>query len=49
VLDEHAATVADPGAAPDARRAEEAGRELARRMQLAGADDVLRRAEEAAA
>jgi hydroxymethylbilane synthase len=49
VLDEHAATVADPGAAPDARRAEEAGRELARRMQLAGADDVLRRAEETAA
>ena len=40
VLDEHAAVVAEP---------EEAGRELARRMQLAGAGDVLRRAEEAAA
>jgi hydroxymethylbilane synthase len=49
VLDEHAATVAEPGGPPDARRTEEAGRELARRMQLAGADDVLRRAEEAAA
>jgi hydroxymethylbilane synthase len=49
VLDEHAATVAEPGGPPDARRTEEAGRELARRMQLAGADDVLRRAEQAAA
>ena len=49
VLDEHAAAVAEPGSAPDARRTVEAGRELARRMQLAGADDVLRRAEEAAA
>jgi hydroxymethylbilane synthase len=49
VLDEHTAAVAEPGSAPDARRTEEAGRELARRMQLAGAGDVLRRAEEAAA
>jgi hydroxymethylbilane synthase len=40
VLDDHAAAVAN---------AEEAGRELARRMQLAGAGDVLRRAEELAA
>jgi hydroxymethylbilane synthase len=39
VLDEHAATAADPAAA---------GAELARRMQLAGADDVLGRAEELA-
>jgi hypothetical protein len=40
VLDEHAASAADPASA---------GRELARRMQLAGAGDVLRAAEEAAA
>jgi hydroxymethylbilane synthase len=40
VLDEHDAPAESP---------EDAGRELARRMQLAGADDVLRRAEEAAA
>ena len=39
VLDEHAASAADP---------EAAGRALARRMQLAGADDVLRAAEELA-
>ena len=37
VLDEHDAAAGDP---------EAAGRELARRMQLAGAGDVLRRAEE---
>ncbi len=40
VLDEHEAPAGDP---------EAAGRELARRMQLAGADDVLRRAEAMAA
>jgi hydroxymethylbilane synthase len=40
VLDEHAAPAARP---------EDAGRELARRMQLAGAGDVLGRAEELAA
>jgi hydroxymethylbilane synthase len=40
VLDEHEASAGDP---------EAAGAELARRMQLAGAGDVLRRAEEGAA
>ena len=40
VLDEHVEPAGDP---------EAAGRELARRMQLAGAGDVLRRAEELAA
>jgi hydroxymethylbilane synthase len=48
VLDEHAAAVAGPDGAPDAARAEAAGEELAGRMRLAGAHDVLRRAEELA-
>jgi hydroxymethylbilane synthase len=49
VLDEHEATVAGADGEPDGARAEAAGAELARRMQLAGAGDVLRRAEEMAA
>jgi hydroxymethylbilane synthase len=49
VLDEHDAAVAGAGGTPEPARAEQAGRELARRMALAGADDVLRRAEAMAA